>query len=347
VSHAVTTRQPLFLLSPPHRRAMAAFVAAVSLTTGALVSALVWTSVEDPFVFAHAARDWSTDLVAPIVYGGGWRFAALTRPVWSRLPDPVESSVHLGLTVLVLAAVAWRRRSVLGAPAIRVWATVAAVFLVLSLGPRLHAAGREIHGLLMPYGWLEAAFPPLRISGMPGRMMVMVFLAAGVLAAWGLAEVWRSSGRRRWLAAPLLALGVIEYLPGPIPATVLPVPSYVETLRTLPAGWGLVDTVSGATRSLYYQTMHDKPVAFGYVARIPLSVDAKDSELAQSLRRDDPPIWLRRYRIRYVLTDTVPESLRPLVPSGVVWSDGRVLLFDLARGSPATGWAKASSAAPR
>ena len=60
---------------------------------------------------AHPPKEFSLDLLAPVIPGGHWRFADLTQPFWSRLPGNIhESSVHVGVSVIGLAGYTWIRR---------------------------------------------------------------------------------------------------------------------------------------------------------------------------------------------------------------------------------------------
>ena len=48
----------------------------------------------------------------------------------------------------------------------------------------------------------------------------------------------------------------------------------------MPAG-AVIDLASNGPQALYYQTVHEKPLAFGYISRTPTSVDQADLALAR------------------------------------------------------------------
>ena len=52
---------------------------------------------------------------------------------------------------------------------------------------------------------------------------------------------------------------------------------------------------------MYYQTIHEKPMAFGYVSRVPASTDAKDQTLSALVDAGQYKDLCRRYGIRYLL----------------------------------------------
>lgn len=260
------------------------FCLVAAATSGVLAGSLVWLELKDPLTGAHSPREFSLDLLAPFVYGGHWRFANLTKGYWSRLPGDInESSVHLGLSVVVVLLYVWRKRKLVGARRTELWFLIMLFYAVLALGPTLHVWGRAIPRISLPYAWLGAVFPLLKISGVPIRMMVMVVLSAGVISAFGFKLLFRGSRRERVLAGALLALLLIEYLPKQIPTLRVEVPGYVEGLRALPGPGGVLDTASYYTLALYYQTVYEKPMAFGYLARLPASVVAQDRELARTM----------------------------------------------------------------
>ncbi|MCU1384178.1 MAG: hypothetical protein JWL71_2875 [Acidobacteria bacterium] len=120
-----------------------------------------------------------------------------------------EHELFPGAIVSVLAAVAlfsWRRGS-----ASRVWlyAAIALVTLVLSLGPQPSAWGHRspIHG---PYQLLLDVVPGLDGLRALSRMGVFVVLGLAAMAAYGAIRVIDCvSPPRRWILVALLAFGIV------------------------------------------------------------------------------------------------------------------------------------------
>jgi len=320
-----------------HRRQLQAFAAfgLVALaTSGVLAASLVLANFRDSWLGAHPAREFSLDLLAPFIYGGHWRFASLTRFYWSRLPGNIqESSVHLGLSVVVLLICAWRMRKSVELRELELFFFVLLVFSVLALGPALHLAGREIlpRWVKLPYAWLGVVFPPLKFSGVPVRMMVMVMLSAAVLSAFALKLLLGGSRHQQAFALLLIAFGFIEYLPQPIPTSRVEIPEYVQELKALPNEGGVLDTAAKPSESLFYQTIHEKPLAFGYLSRLPTSVAAKDHQLEQTIRDQRLDRLARDYDLKYMVTMDSFETLRTWPGAKLLWSDGRLGLFDISR----------------
>lgn len=297
-------------------------------TSGLLAGSFLLANSRDAFLGAHPEWEYSLDLFAPFIYGGHWRFASLTKPYWSQLPGSIhESSVHLGLAVVILLVYVWRKRKLEQMPGIGLWFFLLFFFAVLALGPSLQIWGEQKDWLSMPYAWLQALFPPLRTSGVPVRMIIITVLAASVISAEGFKLLFRGSCRNRVFAAVLLGLALLDHLPRPIATSAPSIPPYVSVLRELPGKEGVLDTVSSPTLALYYQTVHEKPLAFGYVSRVPTSVNAKDRELAKAIKANDFLSLWRVYDIKYLITSHEPVGLRN--SHGLIWCDGSVWMFDL------------------
>jgi len=171
----------------------------------------------------------------------------------------------------------------------------------------------------------------LRLSGVPVRMIVMTQLAAAVLCAWGLDHILRTKRPGRLVVAIGLGLLVFEYLPAPIPATRLETPSYIEFLRGLPTRGGLADLHAGpnSPHTLLWQTRHGKPIAFGYVSRVPRSVALKDGELWKLLERGQYQEACSRFRISEIVTNELPDGaeMRPDVKT--IFEDGAIRVIAL------------------
>ena len=221
---------------------------------------------------------------------------------WQDMPGlnepPIHDYVGLGYVALALAVlgavVAWRR------PGVRFWVGLMVVALVLAMGPELQV-GRHRTGVPLPFALLEW-LPGMDAIAKPERFVVLARLCMGVLAGWGV--VWLLGGRRTkdegnyelritnyerlganedtvlrprysWLGM-LLLLGLLVELPVH--------PRYMETVAELPfyrtygslAGeplGGLMElpfaTQQSETtgRRMLLQTVHQKPIMSGYLAR--------------------------------------------------------------------------------
>jgi hypothetical protein len=132
------------------------------------------------------------------------------------------------------------------------------------------------------------------------------------------------------LAGLLLVMLFIEYLPRPIPASKVVIPRYINFLKDLPDSKGIVDTTVRHGLALYYQTIHEKPMAFGHVSRIPASVNRKDQKLRQVIRDKQYILLYRDYNIRYLVTDADTDILTKYPSIRMLYHDAKVKLYDLA-----------------
>jgi len=311
------------------------------MTSGILAGSLVWVTLTDGLVGNANPVDYSLDLLAPFIYGGHWRFAALTRAFWSRETGNIhENSVHLGLSVVFLLILVWRMRTFPDFSEVGIFFVLMFFFAVVALGPILHIAGRQILPWLpWPYAWMMTVFPPMKVASDPIRMMVMVFLCAAVISAFGFRFLFRGTRRQKVFASVLVAILFVEYLPKAVPTSLVPVPEYVQVLKNLPGSDGVLDLVANPalnrfydaapSLNLFYQTVHEKPLAFGYLARIPKSVEKKDRDLAEVIKNENFSRLWPDYHFRYIVSGDRPHVLRSLPGVEVVWTDGQISLFDI------------------
>jgi hypothetical protein len=192
--------------------------------------------------------------------------------------DVIESSGWIGVVPLGLAWIALRRHARLDV--VKRWLVVGGAFLLWSLGPHLTVLGHNV-GLALPHAAVRY-LPIVSNARMPGRAMVVVYLALAILAAIAAARLGGTDGRRRWLVALLGAGVLVDYLPMPLPLTALDRPalygahmaqgrpgSVLELPLGLRDGFGVVGSFD--ERILWYQTLHGRPLAGGFVARLPPS----------------------------------------------------------------------------
>jgi hypothetical protein len=150
----------------------------------------------------------------------------------------------------------------------RRWKIVLIVFAIWALGPFLTVAGRNI-GVPLPQA--VARFIPLVADAtVPGRAIVCVYLALGVLMALRLVGQ-RFSPAIVWGCIGFLAL---DYLYSPIPLTALDRPAVYEHLASIADSGPVIEVPFdiGDRRLPYYATIHGHPVVGGDVGRVSLVV---------------------------------------------------------------------------
>jgi hypothetical protein len=207
----------------------------------------------------------------------------------------IESTGWLGIAPIVLAAWALRRHMELtssheisvrrfsdpNSPMVCQWALIGLVFFVWALGPHLMAFGINT-GMILPYALLRYV-PIIANARIPGRAMVVSYLALAVIAAITAAE-WRRGSRYALLITVVVSLALAaDYLPAPFPLAELNRPAIYETLRDRPEAGAVCELPLGIRdgsgergtfddRVLLYQTIHQRPLVGGFVARLPRAV---------------------------------------------------------------------------
>ncbi|MBI1859394.1 MAG: hypothetical protein HYR96_00560 [Deltaproteobacteria bacterium] len=244
-------------------RGFTALAASSAVLCGPLIIPTLISTVTDHWTGAHSPVDNSMDLLGLFIPGAHWRFSHFTRAYWTQiLANGHEASVHLGFGVVILLLTLWfsppsREKA-------RPWFCLFVTFWILSLGSYLNVWGRELP-LGLPYNFLVRNVPGFALSGVPIRFVMIISLAAAVLAAQAFLLL---RGTSPALLGALLLVALFEHIPSDLPASPLDVPSYVEKLKLAPEG-AVVDLASKETEQLYYQTVHNHPMAFGYIARVP------------------------------------------------------------------------------
>jgi hypothetical protein len=327
----------LWPLRPGVLGPLAVFAALVAAPSVPLFGGIMLTHARDRLGGAHSTGDFSLDLPAIIIPGGHWRFAEWTRWYWSRLPGNIhESSVHLGVSVLAVGAVGWLGRRSLMASRRREMAAVLAVtlfFLVMALGPRLRVFGNRVPHTPLPYN-APQLLPGFNLSGTPVRMTVMVSLGSALLLAWGLRRLLRPPATPARIAAvaALLSVAVFELLPTPIPATPAEPPGYVRFLMERAGPGAIIDRGVDPCGVLLHQTMHGRPVADGYVTRLPASVEAATHRIEEAAAAFDADRLRHGFGLRYWVSE------RPLPAEAVargfreVFRDGGAVVYEIAPG---------------
>lgn len=286
------------------------FLVTTFSTSGRIIIALFIQNLRDPFIGAHPAEMFSTDLLSLIIPGGHWRFARLSQSFWEKLPGNIhESSVFLGISVVIMFFYVFlkmltkiRKKQIKNKERdVFFFFVVFLFFLLLSLGPALQINSEKIAGIIMPYRLMERVIPFISLSGMPVRMMVMVYLAAGIICAYGISKISMKSAINKILILLFLFVLFIEYFPFPMPVTKINIPQYITSLKYMPEA-GSVDNSSSPSEALYFQTIHGKPLAYGYLARIPTSVILKDMNINSLIVDQKYDVLCRQYGLKYFVS---------------------------------------------
>ncbi len=324
----IRTRDWFFFLRSNYPRALGTFVLLTLITSGPLVFSLLRLLMHDAPSGAHDPASFSLDVLGLLIPGRQWRFAGLTSFYWIGLNDQVEKSVHIGFAVLLVLVYVWIRRKVVH-EAVRLWFLIFVISAVIALGPVFHIANREILLPFTPYSVLVKLIPGMALGGMPVRMVMVSILAASVLAAIGFADLLgraRRSGAYVAIVTIVLAVLIFEYLPGPLPARANPLPYFVSELKKLPDG-AVYDVRSSKFHALYYQTVHQRPMAFGYISRVSASVEAKTRELQGVFAAGDYERLYREYGFRYLI---LPRDMNLVAALGQpLYQDNDAQIYDL------------------
>lgn len=184
-----------------------------------------------------------------------------------------ESAAFLGYLVLPMAIWAAIKKKI---PLKKYFILIGLLGAILSLGSYPHLFGRPISFIKLPV-WLFEHIPLLNAARSPSRFVVLTYLALAVFAAYA-AEAWFDYLKVRWGKSAyrmgivgLSAAIMLDYWSAPFEMADIQIPDYYNTIKAdkdecaimnLPMeGW------ENNERYMYYQTVHNKPICGGQLAR--------------------------------------------------------------------------------
>lgn len=205
--------------------------------------------------------------------------------------------------------------------AVKFWALVGGVFVLMALGPYLHINGQIVSlsgwQLPLPYLALYYIIPFINLTRSLSRYDLMVMLALGVLATVGLALLNRRPKHSALLPIAATLLICIEFLPAPYPVSLIDTPQFYYDLGANPAEFTIAELPMNWDRPtpMLHQTVHGKPLLTAYTSRdnprrlawrTPvfqqwqnLGPDIIDQPLA-----DIAPTIFYDFNLRYIVLDT-------------------------------------------
>jgi len=222
----------------------------------------------------------------------------------------------------------------------RLWVAFTTFFLLLSLGPFLHAFGINTQ-TVTPWAILRYV-PVVGLARSPARFSIVAILGLALLTAFAIERYWVKEGRRRaWVPVLVAAMLVFELWPAPRTLYSAEVPQVYEMVaasnanpegRLLELPTGIRDGVSSLgdfnASTQFFQTRHRRPVVGGYLSRVSeqrkadvrrapvlrvlfaLSEGSDVSEEWLDEAREARTRFLARTCVRYVVVDKLRASAR-------------------------------------
>ena len=123
-----------------------------------------------------------------------------------------------------------------------------------------------------------------------------------------------------------------DYWPKPLPLTRVDPPAYIRFLKTVPPGSGILDAMTDAPAQMFYQTVHERPIAWGYVSRLPRSASDRLRRLARLYADGDYEALRRDFVIRYVVRGPAADTGALDSTYARVYSGPDAKVYDLAAG---------------
>lgn len=204
----------------------------------------------------------------------------------NRSGNVIETTGYIGISVLILALISAFRST----RADRWLLAGAIVMVILSWGPTLHIFNRSIP---MPYRWLDG-IPGIGAGRTPGRFMIPAGLLLALIAG---RTITRYRDRMPLVLVILVSLATVELCPEPM--DLLYFQQAVEQnpwvdlnrQKTYAGTDGAILEIPNDWTNRYYllaQTVHERPITTGFVARIPETVFQRIDGIPDLSRYSDP-----------------------------------------------------------
>lgn len=215
----------------------------------------------------HINREGATDLASLFVRGPSQLFGAGSN---YRFLGEAGSVSYLGWVPLALALLAWANRETRRV----VWPfwVVFLSFLLVSFGPNLVVNNRAF-GFPLPYARL-AHFELIRVLRQPERFNLVARVFFAVAVGWGVVALERLLSRRPVLVLACYPLMLLDLYGGEYPLRRVEDSAFYRELRNGPGKGAIVPLPAGrqeVKRALLAQTLHERPIVGGMIARTPRS----------------------------------------------------------------------------
>lgn len=246
----------------------------------------------DPF----EAVTYSADLLS-------FFLPSVLHPVFGRFMEDIyknfsgnisENTTFIGYTVVLLSLFATVRLK--ENKYVKFWVIAALFFSLISLGPLLHINGKTSFTVFhttvpLPHLVLYYLIPFLDNCRTTGRFFVMASLSFAVLTGHGVSELMKYSkdNSKNLVAIVISSLIIFEYLAIPFPVSVVNQQAFYEEISQDKDSYALLEIPAtlkygAGVSTVYYQTIHGKPVIGNWAARFPS--DARNFELNTPVVRE-------------------------------------------------------------
>jgi hypothetical protein len=175
--------------------------------------------------------------------------------------------------------------------------------LILSLGSNLHIWGIAYKQIKLPYLFIEYV-PILNAARVPGRFIILTYLALAMFAALTMDNVINKFKvkKRNFLVILIVLFSVvfvlIDYCSVPFDVATIKVPSFWDRLKKDPSTFAISNIPLGKweadSRYLYYQTIHNRQILGGILARFDISY--YDTLMGQTITKE----YLTNIQVKYI-----------------------------------------------
>ena len=217
------------------------------------------------------------------------------------LGNPWESAAFLGYFVLPVAIWALVKKQI---PMKKYFITVAVIGIILALGSSPTILGKQISFIKLPY-YIFEHIPGLSAARSPARFVVLVYFSISIFAGVAAQSWWEYLKKYKHKIVRYLGLAGFCLLImqdcwcGPFVMSQINVPDYYYRIKDDSGDFALVNFPllgwKPNERYMYYQTVHNKPIIGGQLARSSLEYFNQFTSLTSS------PESYKAFHIKYII----------------------------------------------
>lgn len=257
---------------PKYKNLVWVAVIGTAIALPLVIPAFIESTTSD-FSLWSKSDEYVADLVALVVpHSYHWLNGIFSKINARFIGNPWEAAVFLGYVILPLSL--W---SIFRAKFTHKWLIIVIGLsgLLLSFGDNLHLLGNSIEAIKLP-GYIFDYIPVLDAIRSPSRFIFLTYFSLGVLFAAGADKILndlRHKKRTVLKFVPVFAslFIVIDYGSIPFEMTKINIPLFYRSIKAETGDFSIINfpflTALANERHMYYQTIHNKPISGGMLAR--------------------------------------------------------------------------------
>lgn len=257
--------------------------AILTTTPFAILTSPFWIQIINQTIntelVVHNPEKWSADILAfftpSSIQSIGVFFTEITNNFSG---NNAEGNLYLGITVMLISLFTLfknpNKKTILAGIGAFITAT-------LALGMHLHING-TITNIPLPYNLLYKTTPLIEVTGVPMRFTIITLFFLAII----ISESEKLLSKKK-IIIPLITICIaLEFITIPFKTYQHPNTEFYTQIQNQSDSFTILDLHKNPTATLYYQTIHNKPIIGGYIS--------KQTQTNEDFLKNNPaisPLW--------------------------------------------------------